>query len=766
MNGKKRSVVTSFRVLLPVGIFAVLLMVMGLSLHGTISTREAVMRAAVEQLHLSDLARLARNAELLFESAPKLLRENFSRLPTNPDLRAALLTDSSGRIIFSSKFEWRGQQANLVVQPHFTPLLERARKTRSAIIHDLPATDQLALVMSFAVPDSRRLRSLERGVIYLLVDLADRRLEARRGAVAERLPDLIAIFFGALVLMRILDRQVNKPLDTLRQAVANVPGSEFHSPVIPEGAHEIRDLTNAFNSMSEQLQDQLSRLTSQASFVRAVLDSTGDGIVLINQAAKITLLNPVAESIFGAAPENSGALGLKELFPDDDLSFGDFESGLYREVRGRHRDGTIIPLEVTVARIDFEERKQLVIVVRDIARRKQVEENLIQAQREAERANLAKSDFLASMSHELRTPLNAVLGYCQLLTKTPEMPDNAVLQVAEIESAGGHLLSLVSDLIDLSLIEADKLKLNMGPASLRSIVNESVTMTSSLARNSGTRIELGLSSVRDIVIHADRSRARQILINLLSNAIKYGPDGGVVFVSAVVQDGLTRLSVTDSGPGIPVAQQARIFHHSFERLGRERGTIEGVGIGLVICYRLARAMGGDVGFFSSPGIGSTFWVEFRASSSTELQAESVAPVAEDDVLMPVTFPGARILLAEDNPINQRMTSLILSRFGCEHDLVVNGQEALAKAMSGDYDLVLMDCQMPVMDGYEATLAIRKAEQTTSRPRLPIVAITANAMESDREQCIAVGMDDYIAKPIQIDMLRGLLLKWLPEQSSH
>ena len=395
----------------------------------------------------------------------------------------------------------------------------------------------------------------------------------------------------------------------------------------------------------------------------------------------------------------------------------------------------------------------LVGTTQDVTELKLTEQALIKAKEEAESASRAKSEFLASMSHELRTPLNAILGFSQLFAMDARLPDETRNNAKEIEHAGQHLLSLVNDMIDLARIESGRLELSIEPVPVRTMVKDSMAMVGSLAKN--FRIELieADCSENEITVMADYVRLRQVTINLLSNAIKYNMPQGKVRISCRIDGGNVRISVADTGTGISAEKQLRIFT-SFERLGAERGKIEGTGIGLVITKNLIEAMGGSIGFESSEGQGSTFWVNIPlAESNQEHVPPSLVSAIHDrqGTGTSRSIPERQVVLyIEDNPMNLRlMQQIIASRNDLELRGAHTAETGIECAIAEPPALILMDINLPGMNGYKA-LAVLKEDARTAH--IPVIAISANAMLGDRERGLAAGFADYLTKPLDVDRL--------------
>jgi len=411
-------------------------------------------------------------------------------------------------------------------------------------------------------------------------------------------------------------------------------------------------------------------------------------------------------------------------------------------------------------------------------------EKALTAAREAARM---KSRFLANMSHELRTPMNGVLGMTDFLLGTGLNPEQQ--EYAEsIKRSADSLLVLIDEILDLSRIEAGKLRLDRVDFSLESAIAEITSMFALQARAKGLEFISTIGPGLPELAVGDPARLRQILTNLLGNAIKFTERGQVGLKAEIVSrsgDAIQlKFTVHDSGIGIPPGEQARLFD-SFTQ-GDESSTRQygGTGLGLAISKQLVELLGGEIGLDSEPGKGSRFWFTATFGKSTAAERSKVegrirptpaahlsvaksqtgtAQRAEAPALTPrqgsPLIRSMRILLAEDNEINQRITLRLLQKLGLAADAVVNGRQAVEALEKRQYDLVLMDCQMPDMDGYEATAVIRSREGQSRHQT--ICALTANAMDGDRERCLAAGMDDYISKPVGLEKLRDALDRWIP-----
>ncbi len=396
---------------------------------------------------------------------------------------------------------------------------------------------------------------------------------------------------------------------------------------------------------------------------------------------------------------------------------------------------------------------------------------MMQARNAAEAASRAKSDFLATMSHEIRTPLNGVLGMAQLQLM-PETREEERLDYARtILNAGQTLLTLLNDILDLSKVEAGKFELERAAFDPAQIIEETVTLFADAARSKDLLIDCRWSGPKQRY-WADPTRLRQMLANLLSNAIKFTDQGQVrIAASEQQRDGNEAqliFAVSDTGIGIPQEKQDLLFQAFSQADASTTRRYGGSGLGLSIVRSLARLMGGDAGVDSELGQGARFWFSIRASvvlPIEESRSDRRDTLPDDGEAARAERYQGRILVVDDNPVNRQVVQVMLKKQGLESDCVEDGQLAVDIIRGGlRPDLILMDCQMPVLDGYDATREIRQWEDETGRPRLTIVALTAGAFAEDRARCIAAGMDDFLTKPIAMEQFSSLLGRWLHGQA--
>ena len=405
---------------------------------------------------------------------------------------------------------------------------------------------------------------------------------------------------------------------------------------------------------------------------------------------------------------------------------------------------------------------QFIGVAHDNTDQLAAEQNLLQAKAAAESANIAKSQFLSTMSHEIRTPMNSVLGVIQLLQQDELTEEQRELTEIAMQS-GKKLVDLLNDILDLAKIEAGKIELEIADFDLPSMISDTINLLALQAREKG----LLLTSSQDIdvpsALKGDAGRLRQIIINLVGNAIKFTPKGTITLhIQKCSEDAHSTtlcFVIHDSGIGIAADKLEHIFESFTQANGSTTRTYGGTGLGLAICKSLVELMGGTISVESSDGGGSTF--QFTVVLENQVEASLLQPsFLEETHREPFNASGIRILLTEDDPVAQKIVSKLLQSCGYLVDVVCDGKEAVDALVKNDYALVLMDCMMPEMNGYEVTAVIRDPASEVRRHDIPVIALTGNAMRQDCDYCLAAGMDDHLTKPVLFPDLLAMLEKWL------
>ena len=551
-------------------------------------------------------------------------------------------------------------------------------------------------------------------------------------------------------------------------------GSRFPAVVSVTALRDAQDtiigylLIGTDNTARKQIeadQKQLDqRLRDQQFYTRSLIESNIDAIMTTDPSGIITDVNKQMEALTGCTRDELIGAPAKNNFTDPERAEAAIKQVLNEkkvtnyELTVRARDGKETVVSYNAATFYDRDRKLqgVFAAARDITERKLLDQVLQEKNTElesarsvAEKANLAKSDFLSSMSHELRSPLNAILGFAQLMESDAQPPTPAQKEsIAQILQAGWHLLKLINEILDLAKVESRQVPMSEEPVSLAEVMLECQNMVEPQAQQRNIRMTFPVFDVPHFVL-ADRTRLKQILINLLSNAIKYNVKQGTVEVQCTEDtQGHIRISIKDSGEGLPPEQVAQLFQ-PFNRLGQEAGGEEGTGIGLVVAKRLVELMGGNIGVESTVGTGSVFWFELAAVAepriSMEIDAKDTASALPHS---PRELRPHTLLYVEDNPANLKLVEQIISRQpGINLLTAVNGNSGIEIARASLPDVILMDINLPGINGFEVFKILREDANTA---HIPVIAISANAMPLDIERGLKAGFFRYITKPLKVD----------------
>jgi PAS domain S-box-containing protein len=532
------------------------------------------------------------------------------------------------------------------------------------------------------------------------------------------------------------------------------------------------DITERTEKAIELAQAHQTLLANQFA-----MESVGIGVAWMDlEFSRFIYANRYLSELLGYSVDEMGMLDVHEIFSD--IPIESIRKGvkakrlvndLIFESTFATRDRRKIPIEIALYyRKGYgDSSPHFIAFISDISSRKETEQALIQAQ-VSEAASNAKSAFLANMSHEIRTPMNAIVGMAQLIRRSALTPLQ-ITQLNQIDVSAEHLLGVINDILDLSKIEAGKFILDDDDIHIDLVIQRTKTIVEPLIRSKGLNLAVD-SGQLSVHLRGDLTRLSQALINYANNAVKFTDQGTISIRTSLVEETestqLLRFEVSDTGIGIAPEKLTRLFN-AFEQADnsscREYG---GTGLGLAITKRFAELMGGEAGASSTVGLGSTFWFTVRLTKSTDQNGSTLAlTTTEEDAaaILLRDFQGRRILLSEDDPVNQMVISMGLDDTGLMIEVAEDGAQALEMARREAYDLILMDMQMPRMDGIAATQALRTIPEYKD---VPIIALTANAFVEDRRTCLDVGMNDFLTKPVYREVLCGTILKWLRQRNFH
>lgn len=653
--------------------------------------------------------------------------------------------------------------------------LLRTRALQNAIFNSANfssiATDAKGVIQIFNVGAERMLGYTAAEVVdkITLADISDpKELISRAKALSIELSTPITPGFEALVFKASRGIEDIYELTFIRK-----DDNRFPTVVSVTALRDAQDIIigflligtdNTLRKQAEAEQKKLDqRLRDQQFYTRSLIESNIDALITTDPSGMISDVNKQMEALTGCTRDELIGAPFKNYFTDPERA----EAGIKRvlaenrvtnyELTAHARDGkeTVVSYNATTFHDRDRKLQGVFAAARDITERKLLDQALNEtniklesAKSIAEKANLAKSDFLSSMSHELRSPLNAILGFAQLIESgSPPLTPRQKSNIDQILLAGWYLLDLINEILDLALIESGKLLLSLEPMSFNEVMSDCQAMIEPQAQKSGIHLTFPQFD-SPYFVKADRTRVKQILINLLSNSIKYNRAGGTVVVSYSTSTAeRIRISITDTGEGLSVENLAQLFQ-PFNRLGREAGTEEGTGIGLVVSKRLVELMGGAIGAESTVGKGSVFWIELILTDAPQITLDDDQSLAIVPANISAEMPLRTLLYVEDNPANLLLVESLLERRPDIHLLSAqDGLRGIEVARASLPDVILMDINLPGISGIHALEILRK-DLTTAH--IPVIALSANAMPRDIVRGLEVGFFRYLTKPIKLN----------------
>ncbi|HET9645023.1 MAG TPA: ATP-binding protein [Burkholderiaceae bacterium] len=643
-------------------------------------------------------------------------------------------------------------------------LLRQAWSAGEPIGSRLAAGHQVAVVWRTIFTDALKGERLVIGYSTARISEAARKaVSVSLRTQALQLAAVLGIVLGYLLIQASALRRLARHARTALQEAHDLTSPPaLNSPLI---ARELAELREALQQANLKVNRALARNEELWQVFRSATSTGGEALVILDAQSNVLLCNERVETLLRRPLGEVVGRPLAALLAPESALLLECEMKEFRRI-GRHPcegqpverqvlqgDGHVVPVRMMLRSVSFEGAPCLCVSIRELSEEKQQERKLEAALQQAQQAHAAKARFLANMSHEIRTPLNGITGMAQLLADT-RLDDQQHDLLQTLSASTRRLRSLLDDILDLSKIEAGQLRLERRPFDVELELRRAVRQFegAALARQLALRYEFN-GEPRLVV--GDSHRLTQIVHNLLDNAIKF-TDAGRVLVSVTsrrenTDDSACRLQVevSDTGAGIPEDLQFMLFAAFTQADETTTRRFGGTGLGLAVSRELCQAMQGDISVTSQKGQGAVFRFHVLLGIAPTPEA-STAPVLAPQEHEPVPLQGRHVLVADDSAVNRKVLEVMLRRAGIHFDVALNGAEAVERMRDADYDLVLMDVSMPVMNGYDATRAIRRL--APCRGEVPVIGVTALAMEGDRERCLAAGMNAYLAKPIHADDL--------------
>ncbi|OGG94097.1 MAG: hypothetical protein A2508_04925 [Candidatus Lambdaproteobacteria bacterium RIFOXYD12_FULL_49_8] len=752
------------RVVFPLAllVFTLILSLWSLRYNGRLSDQEVERRSTLELTGL--LTRLQITIEHAYHRSDLVLvQREFAGLSANPDFTCLVLFDEKGTILASNRLGDIGTNWNKRLlstnQASNQLILNKLHQVKTQEAGQVYLTeDRLGLIGLYPIllgHNPKELREPIRGFFLISESLNRAKHESFESVKRQVLQFSIVLGVFTIILAIFFDQLISRRIWRMVQVTEEIGKGNLEARTELTGYDELGRLANSLDQMSVARQNAEARLLK----LNRAVEQSPVSIIITDLNGYIEYANPqVSEStgferieIVGQNP-NIFKSGQHDHFFYERL-WNEITAGRQwrGEMHNKKKNGELFWESVTISPIfdDAGRITNFLGVKEDITDKKLSDVALEQARADAEAANLAKTNFLATMSHELRTPMNGILGIGQIMAAEEEDPEKREFIDVIIASAKA-LVQVLDEVLDITRIEAGHLSAQPEPCDIKAILSNLVTMFWAGAKAKNLTLVLDDEEILHRYLELDASLVTKVLSNLLANAIKFTPKGEVRLKAISLPENQIRLEVSDTGVGIPEGHLEQIFATFTQADSSPTRRYGGIGLGLAIAKNLITFMNGTIGVRSIEGKGSLFWFEIPVLTVSPNQINSAPDHRE--ALRPIG-PGHRVLVAEDDSINASVIRRILTKQGFVVLEAENGMLALDRLLEESVDLVLMDCLMPILDGYQTAKKIRQLEaEGRLKGRLPIIAVTAKAMEEDRARCLEAGMDDYVSKPIEVKLL--------------